>query len=54
MLAHAAGAGTPYIHAVQQLAPADVATASAWLDGIITELWARSVALLPALGGENQ
>ena len=54
VLAHAAGAGTPYIHAVQQLAPADVATASAWLDGIITELWARSVALLPALSGENQ
>lgn len=54
VLAHAAAAGTPYIPAVQQLASADVATASAWLDGIIKELWARSVDLLPALSGEDQ
>jgi UDP-N-acetylglucosamine/UDP-N-acetylgalactosamine diphosphorylase len=49
VLAQAAGAGTPYIDAVRQLAPNHVAAATAWLDGMIKDLWTTSVGLLPPL-----
>jgi UDP-N-acetylglucosamine/UDP-N-acetylgalactosamine diphosphorylase len=48
VLAQAAVA-TPYIAAIQRLSPDHVAAATAWLDGIIRELWTRSVDLLPLL-----
>jgi hypothetical protein len=51
VLAQAAGAGTAYTAAVQQLSPGDVATATAWLRGIISELGTRAVELLPSLAG---
>jgi hypothetical protein len=49
VLAQAAASGTPYIAAVRNLSPNYVATSTAWLEEIVEELWARSVALLPTL-----
>jgi hypothetical protein len=53
-LARQAATGSPYITAVRQLSAENVATATAWLDEIIQELWARSVDLLPALAGSSR
>jgi hypothetical protein len=54
VLAQAAAIGTPYIPAVQHLSPNHVATTTAWLEEIVEELWARSVALLPALANSSR
>ena len=53
-LARQADTGSPYITAVRQLSAENVATATAWLDGIIQELWTRSVDLLPSLAGSSR
>lgn len=52
-LAQQADTGSPYITAVRQLSAQNAATATAWLEEIIQELWTRSVDLLPSLAGSS-
>ena len=52
-LAQQADTGSSYITAVRQLSAKNVATATAWLEEIIQELWTRSVDLLPSLAGSS-
>jgi UDP-N-acetylglucosamine/UDP-N-acetylgalactosamine diphosphorylase len=48
-LAGRAAVGSAYITAVRQLSAEQAASATAWLDGIVQELWTRSADLLPEL-----
>jgi hypothetical protein len=50
-LARQAAAGSVYLSAVRELSPQNVASATAWLDGIVQELRAAAAGLLPVLAG---
>ncbi len=53
-LEKAAAGGTTYIAAIKALSDDEVAAGTAWLDGIIEELWAGAAERLPALGRETR
>jgi UDP-N-acetylglucosamine/UDP-N-acetylgalactosamine diphosphorylase len=48
-LARQARDGSTYITAVRQLSAENVASGTAWLEGVVQELWTRAAGLLPAL-----